>query len=97
MTVSKETGLSGNKQAFSEENFENLCKTLLSFLSKAEKGLEKGNYAISPLRLKNKDACQNCLYRDVCYRKENDFPLLNPRDGKATLMDENDENPQDGE
>ena len=97
MTLSKETGLSANKQAFSEEKFENLCKTLLSFLSKAKKGLEKGNYAISPLRLKNKDACQNCLYRDVCYRKENDFPLLSPKDGKATFIDEDSVDPQDGE
>lgn len=88
MNISKTAGLSNNKQAFTEEKFENLCKTLLSFLFKAKEKIEFGDYSISPLRLKEKDACQGCLYRDICFRKERDFPLLNKKDGTLALDEE---------
>ena len=91
MTITKAAGLSANKQAFSEEKFENLCKTLFSYLLKAKEKMALGDYSISPLRLKDKDACKDCIYRDVCYRKESDFPLLNKKDGTIAVSDEDED------
>ncbi len=82
MKFLKEGGIAEDApKALSEEKFQNICDSLLDWLNKATEGIQKGDFSIRPVRVKNvADACSGCHYRDVCYRSERDFPVIGAKE-----------------
>lgn len=61
---------------YSDEDFQKrLVAPLENLFRKALTIFHGGDFKIDPARFDKIDACRNCSMRDLCYRKEKDFPL----------------------
>lgn len=92
MRMSKEKGLSGNACSYSEEKIEKMCKCLSDSLLDVAEKIREGRFDIAPLYINGcNDPCELCDYRDICYRKKRDFPLLTKQKEVGFETDEREE------
>jgi len=58
-------------RAKSPEEFATLAESAKKLTLEADEKIRQGDFPIAPLNVKGKfDACANCSFRDVCYRKD---------------------------
>ena len=66
----------------SNEEMNNLDKIVSDNINRACSEILDGNFAINPKRIDNSDiGCDNCKFRDICFKKERDFQKLNKHNG----------------
>lgn len=57
----------------SEKETTNLMALMEQLLNDAMDKIILGDFKINPIMLDNESGCNNCLYKDICYRRPSDF------------------------
>ena len=69
---------------------DSLDKIVETNINNALNDILEGNFIINPKRIDNKDiGCDNCKFRDICFKKEKDFVKLDKHNGLDFLGGDN--------
>jgi len=69
-------------KVLSSDEMDKLDQLVDSNISKACEDILNGKFLINPKRIDNKDiGCDNCKFRDICFKKEKDFIKLDKHNG----------------
>lgn len=69
-------------KVLNNEEMDNLDKVVANNIDKACSEILEGNFIINPKRIDNKDiGCDNCKFRDICFKKERDFVKKDKHNG----------------
>ncbi len=72
-----QNGYAKQSKILSEEESESLVNRTYQQIVKMKNEILQGDFAINPKKLKNNDiSCKNCPFKDVCFRDEKDFIML---------------------
>ena len=77
-------------KVLNNDEIDNLDKIVSDNINKATSDILNGNFIINPKRIDNKDiGCDNCRFRDICFKKEKDFKKLDKHNGLDFLGGDN--------
>lgn len=65
------------KKVLTIEEFNQLQMVLKTKISECVEDISQGNFKINPKRSSKLDSCRYCPFKDVCFRKEQDYVRLN--------------------
>ena len=69
---------------------DSLDKIVSDNINKATNDILDGKFSINPKRIDNKDiGCDNCRFRDICFKKERDFLKKDKHNGLDFLGGDN--------
>ncbi len=74
LKIKKDGSFYNDKIMISEDELENLYELTNSLINNALDNISNGNFDIHPIKVSNIiDGCKFCEYKDICYRKVEDF------------------------
>ncbi len=78
LKVTKKGRLSKQSRTYAHDDLEILLSRIDGLLKDAAVKIGRGDFAINPKRLPNDKelSCRHCLFSDVCYKKTEDFVML---------------------
>ena len=86
----KDGDFSKNSKVLDNNEIDELDKLVEDNINKATEDILNNNFIINPKRIVNDDiGCENCAFRDICFRKEKDFKKLPKHNGLDFLGGDN--------
>ena len=90
MSTKKDGDLSSNAKVLSSDEMDNLKDLVRNKIDNMIDDILSGSFDINPKKIDYKDvSCTYCKYKDVCFRKEKDYKILDKKDHKEFLGDKN--------
>lgn len=82
LSIRKDGKYGANRNAYSEEVFDELIKTAREQTELVIERIRKGDYVIAPVRFigERDSACTYCKNRDICFMKDEDMRRINLKD-----------------
>ena len=86
LSLTKTGDFSSNAKVLSKEEMDNLKELVKKRIDEMIDGILSSSFNINPKKIDSKDvSCIYCKYKDICFRKEKDYKLLDKKDYKDFL------------
>ena len=86
LSLTKAGDFSSNAKVLSKEEMDNLKELVKKRIDEMIDGILSSSFNINPKKIDSKDvSCIYCKYKDICFRKEKDYKLLDKKDYKDFL------------
>ena len=86
LSLTKAGDFSSNAKVLSKEEMDNLKDLVKKRIDEMIDGILSSSFNINPKKIDSKDvSCIYCKYKDICFRKEKDYKLLDKKDYKDFL------------
>ncbi len=86
LSLTKAGDFSSNAKVLSKEEMDNLKDLVKKKIDEMIDGILSSSFNINPKKIDSKDvSCIYCKYKDICFRKEKDYKLLDKKDYKDFL------------